>query len=344
MTDYLDIDGAQGEGGGQILRTALSLSLLTQTPVRIHDIRKGRSKPGLARQHLVCVKAAAALGAAQVDGAELGATEVRFVPKTLLGGAHHFAIGTAGSSILVLQTLLPALLAAPTSSRIVVEGGTHNLLAPSSCFFMRCFLPALKRMGAQIDLEIEREGLYPGGGGRVVLTLSPGTLQPVNFDQRGALVGIYADAISAGVAADDVVRQLNHAAAHFRLAHTHYRHRELPHATGPGSVLSLWAQFESSCELVSSHHRSRSAAAAAPACEALAAWLKGPAVVGEHLCDQLLLPMWLSGAGSMVCASPSLHTRTNIAVIQQFGGARFGINATANGVWRIKCGDVAPQI
>ena len=110
----------------------------------------------------------AAISAADVRGAELGSTALDFVPNTLVGGAQHFAIGTAGSAMLVLQTLLPALLRAGAPSRITIEGGTHNLLAPSSCFLARCFLPQLARMGAQVTLEVEKVGLFPAGGGRIV--------------------------------------------------------------------------------------------------------------------------------------------------------------------------------
>src|SRR5690349_4717720 len=133
------IDGSQGEGGGQILRTALSLSVLQRRAIRIENIRAGRAKPGLMRQHLTCVKAAAAISAADVAGADAGSTTLEFRPNALVGGAHHIAIGTAGSAMLVLQTILPALLRADAVSRITIEGGTHNMLAPSATFLARCF-------------------------------------------------------------------------------------------------------------------------------------------------------------------------------------------------------------
>ena len=146
--ECIELDGSIGEGGGQILRSALSLSVITGRPFRLRHIRANRAKPGLMRQHLTCVQAAAQISAADVSGAELQSSELLFIPKTLVAGAHHFKIGTAGSTMLVVQTVLPMLLAAQDDSRITIEGGTHNMMAPSSCFLSRVFLPQLRRIGA----------------------------------------------------------------------------------------------------------------------------------------------------------------------------------------------------
>src|SRR5262249_29857899 len=126
----ISIDGSMGEGGGQVLRTALSLSLITGTPFRIENIRAGRNKPGLLRQHLTAVKAAATIGQAEVEGAELAALQLTFHPHTVRAGEYTFSVGTAGSAGLVLQTILPPLLTAAGPSTVVLEGGTHNPLAP----------------------------------------------------------------------------------------------------------------------------------------------------------------------------------------------------------------------
>src|SRR5687768_6494239 len=177
--DTIDIDGAQGEGGGQVLRTALSLAILLRRPLRITRIRAGRAKPGLMRQHLAAVKAAQAVSAADVHGAMLGSTELRFVPQALAHGSHHIDIGSAGSVGLVLQTILPPLLRADGDSRVAISGGTHNMLAPSTSFLQRCFLPQLAAMGADVTLEVERPGLFPSGGGRVVAHIRPRPLHPL---------------------------------------------------------------------------------------------------------------------------------------------------------------------
>src|SRR4051812_18380190 len=139
----LTIDGSRGEGGGQVLRTALTLSLLSGEPLRMVHIRAGRGRPGLLRQHLCAVKLAAEVGRAEVTGAEPGSRELTFAPRALQAGDYRSTVGTAGSATLVLQTVLPALLKAKGRSTLVLEGGTHNPLAPSFDFLSRAFLPLL---------------------------------------------------------------------------------------------------------------------------------------------------------------------------------------------------------
>src|SRR5581483_3600182 len=152
----LTLDGSFGEGGGQILRTALGLSLVTGTPFAIEKIRAGRQKPGLLRQHLTAVKAAAEVGRADVSGAEIGSMSLTFKPGTMQPGDYSFAVGTAGSATLVLQTVLPALLVASGPSRLSLEGGTHNPWAPPFDFLERAFLPLLARMGPRVTAALSR--------------------------------------------------------------------------------------------------------------------------------------------------------------------------------------------
>jgi len=177
----LHIDGSVGEGGGQVLRTALSLAIVLRQPLSITRIRAGRAKPGLMRQHLAAVKAAQAISAADVCGAALGSSELHFVPHASSAGSHHIDIGSAGSAGLVLQTVLPPLLRADGPSRIAITGGTHNMLAPSTCFLQRCFLPQLAKMGASVTLEVVREGLFPAGGGQIVVQIEPISLVDINY-------------------------------------------------------------------------------------------------------------------------------------------------------------------
>jgi hypothetical protein len=154
------IDGSLGEGGGQILRNSLSLSLATGKPFRIENIRAGRERPGLLRQHLTAVLAAVEVGGAGVEGATLGSTAVTFSPGKVRAGDYRFAVGTAGSGTLVLQTVLPALLTADAPSHIAIEGGTHNSAAPPFDFLDRAFLPLIERMGPKVRLQFERFGFY----------------------------------------------------------------------------------------------------------------------------------------------------------------------------------------
>ncbi len=169
----LDIDGSQGEGGGQILRTSLALSLVTGQPFRLEQIRAGRRKPGLLRQHLTAVEAAKTVGAAEAIGAEMGSRTLEFRPGAVIAGNYRFAVGTAGSATLVLQTILPPLLTASGGSTVTIEGGTHNPFAPPFDFLAGCFVPLIQRMGPRIELEMRCPGFYPAGGGKFDARIEP---------------------------------------------------------------------------------------------------------------------------------------------------------------------------
>src|ERR1700744_841519 len=171
------IDGSEGEGGGQIVRNACALSLVTGTPFRITNIRGGREKPGLMRQHVTAVEAACAIGGAECAGLAVGASEITFRPGRVKPGEYRFAVGTAGSTGLVLQTILMPLLLADDRSRLVLEGGTHNMLAPRFDFTERPFLPIVSRMGPQVTGRLVRHGFYPRGGGRLEVEIEPAPLR-----------------------------------------------------------------------------------------------------------------------------------------------------------------------
>src|SRR5579883_1362869 len=182
------IDGAYGEGGGQMLRSALSLSLVTGKPFSIENIRAKRERPGLLRQHLTAVLAAAEVGGAEITGANLGSTSLTFSPGRVKAGDYRFAVGTAGSATLVLQTVLPALMLAEGASHVSIEGGTHNTAAPPFDFLDRSFLPLIGRMGPQIRLELDRYGFYPAGGGCIRATIEPTRqLAPLDLQMRGEI-------------------------------------------------------------------------------------------------------------------------------------------------------------
>jgi RNA 3'-terminal phosphate cyclase (ATP) len=157
------IDGSSGEGGGQVLRSSLSLSLATGQSFRIENIRAKRERPGLLRQHLTAVLAASEVGGAKVEGAQLGSRNLTFVPGSVRPGNYRFMIGTAGSGTLVLQTILPALMMAPGPSHITIEGGTHNLQAPPFDFLGKVFLPIVNRLGPKNNRESEAVRFLPGG-------------------------------------------------------------------------------------------------------------------------------------------------------------------------------------
>src|SRR5262249_47279895 len=176
LVTMISIDGSFGEGGGQILRTALGLSLFTGQPFRIDKIRAGRKNPGLLRQHLTAVKAAAKIGQAEVTGVNIRSTQLTFSPGPVAAGDYQVAVGTAGSATLVLQSVLPALLISDDQdrqTRLTLEGGTHNPFAPPFDFLAKAFLPLLERMGARIEVRLERYGFYPAGGGRFGMPIEP---------------------------------------------------------------------------------------------------------------------------------------------------------------------------
>ncbi len=185
----IQLDGTHG--GGQMLRTALSLAMVTGQPFRMTNIRGKRQKPGLMRQHLTCVNAACEISDGTADGAEIGSTEIVFHAGKPRGGAYQFAIGTAGSTTLLFQTLLPALLHADGPSTLRLEGGTHNPLAPPFEFIDRVFLPAIRRMGADAAVKLEKCGFAPVGGGVIVCEIHPcAKLDPIEFHERGELVSL----------------------------------------------------------------------------------------------------------------------------------------------------------
>src|SRR5215470_6307977 len=169
----IHIDGSEGEGGGQVLRTALSLSLVTGKPFQIEKIRAKRERSGLLRQHLTAVLAATEIGNARTEGAALGSKNLTFTPGKVRPGEYHFAVGTAGSGTLVLQTILPALMMTDGASRLVIEGGTHNMQAPPFDFLAKTFVPLLNGLGPKVALNLERYGFYPAGGGRFTVEIDP---------------------------------------------------------------------------------------------------------------------------------------------------------------------------
>ncbi|MBL8300926.1 MAG: RNA 3'-terminal phosphate cyclase [Rhodanobacteraceae bacterium] len=321
----IELDGAQGEGGGQILRTALSLAMLQNRPLRLRNIRAGRRKPGLMRQHLACVRAAASVSSASVDGAEIGSTALEFRPGVIRSGHFDFKIGSAGSTMLVLQTVLPALLIADGASRIVLEGGTHNQMAPSSDFIAQAFLPQLARMGANVVMTVERHGFFPAGGGRVEVQVTPAALTPLQLHERGESRGIDATVLLRSLPSHIGLRELDTTAQQLPL--TSRALRDLPGGAGPANALVLTATFEQVSEVIVGLGEQGVSAetVASSATDELRTYLAHGAPVGTHLADQLLLPLVLAGGGSYVTGRPSLHLETNAAVIRAFGAAEVEI-------------------
>jgi RNA 3'-terminal phosphate cyclase (ATP) len=321
----IQIDGAQGEGGGQMLRSALSLSLLTGQPFQMEQIRAGRQKPGLLRQHLAAVQAATQIGAAEVEGARLGSQSLSFAPKTIEAGDYKFVVGSAGSGTLVFQTILPALMLAAGASTVTIEGGTHNESAPPFDFLDKTFLPFIRRMGPQVDLTLERYGFYPAGGGRFQARITPCTeLQGLHTGVRGNIVSKRATAVVAHLPGHIAKRELEMAAELFSGSlETHVVDTEL--SPGPGNVVMIQIVSDAVCETFTAFGRLGVSAetVAKEAVREAREYLASSAVAGEHLADQLLLPLALAGGGSFTATKLTQHVTTNMKIVELFLPVRF---------------------
>jgi RNA 3'-terminal phosphate cyclase (ATP) len=329
----ITIDGSLGEGGGQILRTSLALSLVTGQAFRIENIRAGRQKPGLLRQHLTAVEAAAKVGGAAVDGAALGSRELIFKAGTVRAGHYRFAVGTAGSATLVLQTILPALIVGRESSRLTIEGGTHNPHAPPFDFLNGVFLPLLNRMGPQVSAKLERTGFFPAGGGCFSVEITPAEkLAPLDLRSRGESKGRSARAIISNLSPKVANRELN--VVNEKLGWPREcLHVEEVESNGPGNVLLLELAFENVTEVFTGFGERGVLAetVAEKAVREVREYLASGVPVGEHLADQLLIPLALAQGGSFLTRKLSRHAHTNIEVISRFLPAKFEVEQTQDG-------------
>jgi RNA 3'-terminal phosphate cyclase (ATP) len=327
-----------GEGGGQIVRTSLALSLITGKPFRITRVRAGRDKPGLRQQHLTAVQAAATVGSARVEGARVGANEFAFYPGEVRAGEYRFHIGTAGSTTLVLQTVLPPLMLAGSPSILTLTGGTHNAHAPPFDFLQRAFLPLIRRMGPRVELQLVRYGFYPPGGGELRVNVEPCSRLlelelPGDSGPRPRCARAVCVKLPASVAQRElrvVQNLLGWEAAEL--------HTELSdNALSPGNYLCLEFGGECVTEVVTSLGERGVPAeqVAQRACEEALGYLAHGAPVGEHLADQLLLPFALAGGGRFLTGPLSLHTTTNMEVIAKFLPIRFRTENQALGAVQI---------
>ncbi|MEZ5964883.1 MAG: RNA 3'-terminal phosphate cyclase [Planctomycetota bacterium] len=333
----LTLDGSSGEGGGQILRTALALAMVTATPVRVEHIRKKRRKPGLLRQHLTCIEAATAITAAEVRGAHLGSLELEFRPGRIRAGAYEFAVGTAGSTTLVLQTVLPALFAATAPSTLTIRGGTHNPMAPPFEFLAHTYAPILARMGADVSLTLEQPGFYPAGGGCIRARVAAARLQPIALVDRGDHGGFLAHALLAQLPRSVGERQVQVIHDSGIPGPAELLVEEVQ-ALSPGNALAIHLRFHEITEVVTTlgERGVRAEDVARRLVEAAFSYLRLDAPVDEFLADQLLLPLAIAGGGTFRTGRPSSHTRTNAAVIERVLPVRFSFTPEPGETWRVE--------
>jgi len=319
----VEIDGSQGEGGGQVLRTSLSLAAALGRDLHIVNIRANRSKPGLAAQHLACVRAVAQVCGGQVRGAEIGSTELSLLPGSIAGGNFRWEVGTAGSVGLVAQSALPPLLFAPRPSFVQITGGTNVPWSPSVEYVDRVFLPAVGRMGATVRITRLAPGFYPKGGGRIHLEVTPlpECLRSLEWAERGQLRGLEAiSLVEARLPRHIINRQVSGARAELgtvglRVTTDH------PQSLSPGTMLMIAAGFErGAAGFTALGERGKPAEqVGAEAGRAAASFLAGSASVDEHLADQLALYAALAqGPTRYVTERVTQHLATNLWVIGQF--------------------------
>jgi RNA 3'-terminal phosphate cyclase (ATP) len=334
----LTIDGSMGEGGGQILRSSLTLSLVTGTSFQIEGIRSGRKNPGLQPQHLRAVAAAATVGGAAVAGADLGSTTLRFQPGRVKPGRYHFKIGTAGATSLVLQTVYLPLALAGHRSVVEIMGGTHVPFAPPFDYLEEQWLWALGLMGLSVQVTLVQAGFYPKGGGTIVAEVLPQEgrpIRPINLTYRGGLLEVVGRSAVANL--PDAVGERQRRQAERRLAGAHIRHTielvRLP-AFGKCTVMRLTGRFGNaqSCHVTLGAVGKPAERVADEAVNDLFSHLDTEACLDRHLADQVLLPLALaSGPSAFSTSKITPHLTTNAAVIQQFLPARIEVEPRVDG-------------
>ncbi|MBB3196839.1 RNA 3'-terminal phosphate cyclase [Roseateles terrae] len=339
----IEIDGAAGEGGGQILRTALALSVCTGQAFTLKNIRAGRPKPGLMRQHLACVRAAAQISGAQVQGDELRSRELQFAPGPVRAGEYQFPIGTAGSCLLVLQTVWPALMLADGPSTLHLSGGTHNPMAPPFHFLARAFAPLMERLGATATLTLRRAGFYPAGGGEVLVQVQPAahTLQPFDLIDRGALRSAEPECLAPGLPRHVPQRELELLCELMGWTFDPRQIAIVRQNEGPGNALLATLQYEAVTEVFM--QLGDKGVSAETVTQRLVKELRDyqqlPGAVGPHLADQWMLPLalavWRRGVPAAYTATElTLHARTNLETIQTFLPVSVSTEHTDAG-WRV---------
>lgn len=316
------IDGSRGEGGGQVVRTSLAIALLTGRTVTVDNVRAGRKKPGLLRQHLTAARAAAEVSGGELEGAEMRSGRLSLRPGRVRAGSYRFAVGTAGSANLVLQTILPPLLTADGPSRLVLEGGTHNTAAPSFDYLQRVFAPLVGRMGPTVSLRLERHGFYPAGGGHMVVEIEPAAaLAPFELHERGPERGRSLRVLSSKLPDHVAERQLREVGSLTGWP-DHELSAETVSSPGPGNVVLLELEYEHVTEQFTAFGRPglRAEKVAASAVDAMRRYLRSAAPVGEHLADQLVLPLAMAGGGGFTTRGLTLHARTQVDLVRELLG------------------------
>lgn len=321
----IEVDGAHGEGGGQLLRMAVALSAVTQTPVRVSRIRAGRPKPGLAAQHAASVRAVSELCGGNVRGVEVGSSEVTFVPEAVRAGRYSWDVGTAGSISLVFQALLPVAAAAPGPVRVRIVGGTDVPWSPPMDYVSRVFLPLVRRLGALVDLEVPRRGYYPRGGGLLEAVIEPTrSWSPFRAARTDSIERVRGIAHVSNLP-EEIPKRMKHAAIRrlhgakdVKVEERLYRGDE---AIGQGGALVLWAETtETFLGADSLAQRGKpSEKVGEEAASSLMAEIDSRATLDVHAADQLLVYLArANGPCEFRVREVSRHLETLMWLLPQF--------------------------
>ena len=317
------IDGSLGEGGGQILRTSLALAALLGMPVEIDKIRANRRQPGLKTQHLAGVLALTDITDAEIKGARKNSTSLVFKPRTIEGGKYRFEISTAGAACLLFSAILPPLLFATQPSKITVTGGTHVPFSPPFHYLARVFLPALRKMGAEVELELVRWGFYPKGGGEIRAHVKPcRQLESLQHLRRGSLKELKLSAYRANLPDHIVQREIGHVGESLAEYNEYLSsHPVSCHALSPGNFVFLEAEYEHVKAGFSGLGKRGKPAeeVAGEVCQAFIDFDKTMATMDSHLADQLILYIALArGDSCFTTERVTSHVTTNIDIIRRF--------------------------
>ncbi len=330
------IDGSYGEGGGQIIRTAVAMSALTGKPIEINNIRANRPNPGLQPQHLTAVEAVRQICNATVEGLEKGSRTLIFRPGRISGGEFELDVGTAGNIPLIFQCCLPAALFAKSPVRLKITGGTDTKMAPPIDYLRSVFLPLIAKMDASANLEVLRRGYYPKGGGKAELKVEPcKRLSPLAHEKQ-EISGIRGIAFASRL--PEHIPQRIKAAAENALAAAGFGatiETEISDFYSPGAGIVLWTEGTIIGASALGAIGVSSEKVGASAAEKLLAEIKSGATVDVHLLDQIIPYMALaSGKSEVLAREVSQHARTNIWLVEKFLDVKFEI-AQQDTLWRV---------
>jgi RNA 3'-terminal phosphate cyclase (ATP) len=333
----IEIDGSMGEGGGQLLRTALTLAMCTGAPIRLRHLRARRARPGLRAQHLAAVHAAAAICGARVSGATLASGDLEFIPGAVRPGHYDIDVGTAGSTLLVLQTILLPLSFCGAPSSVVLRGGTHNPLAPTFEFVRDAWLPLIGQIGFRARLALERHGFIPHGGGVVRASIEPRCPGRVlDLMERGPVRRCSVQVLLSQLPEDIGRREVRTLCERLAVPEESCR-IETVEASGPGNALHVRLDCAHLTTLFAGFGRRGVPAetVAGRTAEEVRRYIDADVALDRHLADQMLLPLALAAGGRFSTLPPSGHTTTNAAVIGMFLPAAYAAHEIGPRRWAV---------